>query len=47
MQKLNLKKVKPINMPNHCVLLSQNSKQPTKAQIKTKRLNLYVCAVIS
>lgn len=37
MQKLNLKKVKPINIPNHCVLLSQNSKQPTKAQIKTKR----------
>lgn len=36
MQKLNLKKVKPINIPNHCVLLSQNSKQPTKAQIKTK-----------
>lgn len=36
MQKLNLKKVEPINMPNHCVLLSQNSKQQTKAQIKTK-----------
>lgn len=34
MQKLKTKKVKPINIPNHCVLLSQDSKQPTKAQIK-------------